>query len=586
MTRPLHSLRRARLLPLAVAAGLALSTAAVTTATGGAAQSAVPVTGVCDAAYPVADLAKGDAVDGLTVTSGTTPEPFSGEYLGTLTDGIAPGVDMVLVRLTSAEIDRVGGIWQGMSGSPVYASDGRLIGAVAYGLSYGPSPVAGVTPYADMDDYLGAGAPPLRVPVGSAMARTIAAGSDVSAAQATEGFRQLPMPLGVSGLSGRRIAQAAEASTGHHSYLPKDGYAVGRSTGGNAAGPESIVAGGNMAASLSYGDVTQAGVGTATSVCAGRVVGFGHPMAFLGETTEGLHPADALFIQEDSLGSPFKVANISGPAGTVSDDHLTGITGSFGDAPDSTEISSTVRYRDRARTGTSYAEVAEVNAGTTFFELVANHDRVLDGIVDGSEVLSWTIQGTDPAGAPFSLAFTDRFTSRDLAFETSFDLADLVYALSNIQGIDIASVHADSQADDDSSTYRLSGLQQHRAGEWTRVDRTSPIIGRAGRKVSLRTVLTSAGGTRYEPFGLTVPARAIRRGQVYVTGGDYSYSDYYDIDSLAKAKRVLSHQVRNDELQIEAFFGASNEHGIRRSKVDGPLDKVIDGFVRAPVQVK
>ena len=69
--------------------------------------------------------------------------------------------------------------------------------------------------------------------------------------------------------------------------------------GDAAAGPETIVAGGNLAASVSYGDITQAGVGTATSVCNGKVVGFGHPMAFLGKTTLTMHPADALYIQED-----------------------------------------------------------------------------------------------------------------------------------------------------------------------------------------------------------------------------------------------------------------------------------------------
>ena len=38
---------------------------------------------------------------------------------------------------------------------PVYGPDGELIGAVAYGLSFGPSPVAGVTPFVDMASYLG-----------------------------------------------------------------------------------------------------------------------------------------------------------------------------------------------------------------------------------------------------------------------------------------------------------------------------------------------------------------------------------------------------------------------------------------------
>ena len=105
-----------------------------------------------------------------------------------------------------------------------------------------------------------------------------------------------------------------------------------------------MVAGGNLAASLSYGDVTQAGVGTATRVCDGRVVGFGHPMTFLGRTSLSLHPADALYIQKESLGAPFKVANLGAPVGTITDDHLTGITGTFGALPGTTPVRSTVSY--------------------------------------------------------------------------------------------------------------------------------------------------------------------------------------------------------------------------------------------------
>ena len=67
--------------------------------------------------------------------------------LGVLKDGVLPGIDMVMARLDSPTIQQVGGIWQGMSGSPVYAADGRLIGAVAYGFSFGASPVAGITPF-------------------------------------------------------------------------------------------------------------------------------------------------------------------------------------------------------------------------------------------------------------------------------------------------------------------------------------------------------------------------------------------------------------------------------------------------------
>ncbi len=62
---------------------------------------------------------------------------------------------MIMVELESPALERAGGIWQGMSGSPVYV-DGQLLGAVAYGLSWGPSPIAGVTPFSEMDDYLAA----------------------------------------------------------------------------------------------------------------------------------------------------------------------------------------------------------------------------------------------------------------------------------------------------------------------------------------------------------------------------------------------------------------------------------------------
>lgn len=87
---------------------------------------------------------------GLTVEKGTVPDPFTATVLGVVENGIAPDLDLIIVDTDSPAIQRAGGIWAGMSGSPVYAQDGRLIGAVAYGLSAGPSPIAGVTPAEDM----------------------------------------------------------------------------------------------------------------------------------------------------------------------------------------------------------------------------------------------------------------------------------------------------------------------------------------------------------------------------------------------------------------------------------------------------
>ena len=65
-------------------------------------------------------------------------------------------------------------------------------------------------------------------------------------------------------------------------------------------------------------------------------------MTFLGRTSLSLHPADALYIQKESLGAPFKVANLGAPVGTITDDHLTGITGTLGAVPGTTPVRSTV----------------------------------------------------------------------------------------------------------------------------------------------------------------------------------------------------------------------------------------------------
>lgn len=587
--------RRARALAaFATVAGLGL---AVTTVTSEAAQSVEPA-GDCAAAYPVGELVEDAPVTGLTVDRGTAPEGFTGELIGVLHDGIAPGLDMVIVRLTSPEIERVGGIWQGMSGSPVYAEDGRLIGAVAYGLAAGGSPVAGVTPFVDMDDYLGT--PARSVPVNRAEASAIARHSDVTAAEASEGFTQLPMPLGVAGVSSRRLSGAL-AHAEDHAYLSTASYSLGRASGADAPGPgpDTIVAGGNIAASLSHGDITMAGVGTATSVCNGRVVGFGHPLGFFGETTMSMHPADALYIQED-LFAPFKVANLGDPVGTITDDHLTGITGSFGALPDYADVTSSVTFGDRSRTGQSKVSVrsSDALANTTLFQIIANHDRVVDGLAKGSETFAWTIQGTDVDGSPFELSFADRYASPyDLTWDVGFELGDIVYALGQIDGVSIDSITADSQFVDDFSTYQISSLQQYRNGDWVTVSKSEPAIARAGHRLMGRVVLTSGEQTKTVPVSFDVPQRAQGlRATLSLVGGNELWAGG-NLTSIAKAQRYLRHLVRNDELRADfgGHYGGGSGgviiegRGLRdfdKSKLLGPLDKVVGGSARVTVIIR
>ena len=581
----------------ALTTGAALSALALVATFAGPTAQAAPPAEDCAASFPVADVAAGSAVTGLTVSSGTTPTGFTGEVLGVLDDGIAPGLDMVIARLSSPEIDRVGGIWAGMSGSPVYAADGRLLGAVAYGLSFGASPVAGITPFEDMDDYLAAAdaAAPDRIRVGDQTAQRIARGADVTVGQARQGFSQLRMPWGVSGVRAGRLADLDKAGA-KRPWVVKNTYALGAAapTRASAAGPESIVAGGNLAASVSYGDLTMAGVGTATSVCRGRVVGFGHPLAFFGSTSLFLHPASAIYVQEESLGAPFKVANVGAPAGTVTDDRLTGITGTFGTLPPSTTVSSTVTYRGRSRTGTSQVPISDYLAEVTYLQVVANHDRVLDGIVKGSELNSWTIRGTNPRGRSFSLQWVDRYRSTDnVSEEGAFELADFVWGLTSLSGVSIQGVEAGSAVTDDTDTWKVTAVQQKRGRAWRTVSLKEPAVVAAGTKLKMRAVLSGQRGSKKRlRVHYRIPKRAsgsVARMQFVGGGAGYDDESYVELTSVRQARRVLAKAVRNDAVAVTfdtSGQGPGSSSSSASTKRLGPTGRVVTGSKQARVRIR
>jgi hypothetical protein len=548
------------------------------------AQSAAPA-GDCKAPYPVAELTDGAPVTGLTVVKGTEPIGFTGTYLGKINGGIAPGIDMLMVEVDFAEdkYDAVG-IWQGMSGSPVYAADGRLMGAVAYGLAWGPSLVAGVTPFENMDDFFG-GTAPARIAVGSAAAGKIAAGSDVTRAQARDGFKQLPMPTAYSGISQQRLRQMKKKGP---DYLHTRGATtMGAAASTSDAGPETLVAGGNLGAAISYGDITAGGVGTVTSVCDGQLIGFGHPMTFQGKTSLGLMPADAVYVQADPVGAGFKVANMGLPAGTISQDRLTGVSGQVGPTPAETDVASTITHGTRSRTGESHSMVPDYNADVTFSHLLANHDAVLSAIQPGTETASYRFAGTDADGRPFGFGFDDRYTSEwDIAFEGVFDAADAVWVLSRMRGVTLDSVEAIAQVTDTTRTWRLSKLEQRKASGWVTLGRRTPAIARAGQALTLRVTLVSGKQTRTVPLAVKVPRTSPRRGFLEVNGGASVWDNaVYRAKTPAELEQAFANRVANDEVQASLRFSRRGPDLIR-TVVSGSQELVVERGKWAEVIVR
>ena len=597
---------RSRLTPTATLrhrrAGAALAATAALALTGlGAAPARSATDPACPEPYPVAALTKGQPVTGLTVSSGTVPEGFSGEVLGVQQNGLMPGLDLVLVRLTSPELERVGGIWNGMSGSPVYAADGRLIGAVSLGLSSGPSTVAGVTPAADMLDLLSSGsagaAAPTRVALPPSLARTIVRDGDATARQVQSGLSPLELPFGIAGLgSEKRLSAVAKR-------LPIDGVRVVRAgtTTSAGAGAAGMVPGGNLAASVSYGDITAAGVGTVTAVCGTQVVGWGHPLNWSGPATLTLHGADALFVQEDPTFAGFKVANIGAPVGTIDQDRIAGIAGFVGATPPTSDVTSHVTSGGRSRTGTTHITFADAFPDIAMSHLLANQDRLFDGIGKGSGRTAWTLSGTREDGSSFTLRRSDVYADPgDISFATAVDLYDALsrLAFNGTEDVSLDHVEVNASLARTFDHYLVKRVRARVGGAWITVDETDTLQLRAGRTQRLRVRLVSpVSGPRTVVLDVPVPRRSAGLfGTLDVYGGNtglFPDEEFFGADPLAGSGtgepsvddvlRSIRTEPHNDQVVADlAFYDEAGDTVLHRTRRTS-TGLVVDGGVTLSV---
>ena len=524
--------------PSRVAAVAAITSALVATAGLGAGPAQSAQTSVCPSPFPVADLVPGAPVTGLTVTKGTDPDSFAGQVVGVLENGIAPGVDMILVDLDSPTVDRVG-IWSGMSGSPVYAANGELIGAVSYSLGLGPSTIAGVTPAADMMKLLDAptGNPPQlreRVRLPQSLRASLAR-FGASATAAGQDLHLLEVPTGVSGLSGSRLAKVKPV-------LRTGDLRVADTPAGPASSEQvGITAGGNLAASLSYGTVTAAAVGTATAVCGSEILGFGHPYTFTGPTTMSLHGARATHIQDDQTLSGFKVANLGKPIGTVDGDRMAGLHAVQGTLPSSTQVSAKSSEAGAEYTADTTVTVPDFMPDFAFLNVLSSQDKVMDRVGKGTAWARWTITGTRKNGAEFSFTRKDLYAdSGDVSAAPAFALAGDVSAIQDNPGevVRIKSVTSESHLYPTYETYVIRKVQARMFGTWIPLSQDEPSPLRAGKTARLKVFLTSREGEPRTLFvRVYVPTHAAGRiGLLDVTGGNdgaESSDEFFDFEDLA-----------------------------------------------------
>jgi hypothetical protein len=513
----------------------------------------------CPAAQPVSGVQTGQHGTGFTVTRGTQPQPFDVEVLGVMPDAVAPGRDLVLVKVADKAggppvIAQGGGIWAGMSGSPVYLGD-KLLGSISYAVSFSTTTIGGVTPAEDVLKLLSrptsgtaarnveASAAPSRVAIPTYLRRQLAVRTG-SAIPAT--MQQVRVSMGVSGLSVKGVARVQQvADRAGLSVLAHPSASARRPAAGKAM--ERPTAGGNFAGVASYGATSLTGVGTTTVVCGNQAVAFGHPFTFLGSTSLGANGATSLAIVNDPLGA-YKMANVGPAYGTLDADRLSGVRAKLGAAPPLIPIRTAIRSSDDGTTSNSRSDATDERYLSTaaLFHVFGAISSGFDHGGPNHAQTSWTITGTRANGKTFTLKRDNRWTDHfDAAMGPSFEVAVAADTMLFNEFEPVRITKVDYGATLSSGFHQETLAQRLVAVNGGALKERDSVTVKPGDKIRVRAVLRPyrSAATRLVDYTLTVPKTA-KKGEplsVDLTAGDAGELDpgQEDGDGMAQLSCLL-----------------------------------------------
>ncbi len=319
------------------------------------------------------ELQPGQTGYGLTVFAGTEPDTFGVTILG-VRPAASVGTDMILVELSGHGLER-SAVAKGMSGSPVYLDDGRLIGAVAFSWPGALRPIAGLTPVAQLEGareravaagpsglepttWAAAGpVVPASALVGPVAPRSVAARLLPAAASReprdraaaagpawpdpiTLGTRLLPTPAAAAPHATARSSPLAPLAMGL--YVVPTGTAASGAVRGraDARAPARLTPGSACAVALVSGDAQLGAMGTVSLVQGDRLVSMAHPFLQLGPVDLPLAAAEVTTIFP-SRDVSFKLGSAGALVGRITHDLQAGLVGELGAVAPTTAVQVT-----------------------------------------------------------------------------------------------------------------------------------------------------------------------------------------------------------------------------------------------------
>jgi hypothetical protein len=283
---------------------------------------------------PLSEIRPGMKGIGKTIFKGSEIEQFDFEVLGIQENALGPGKSIIWTELHNPILTETG-VMQGMSGSPLYI-DGRIIGAVAYGMSYAKKPIAGVTPIQDILKTSEYNTPTISVEISN-----INFNLDEQSTRTLRDTLMAAIGKRLDDLAVRSISPIELIRTNDRSLVQQPSFKrlLGTAQIRPNFQPNTVAPGmfqlreaDAVAIPLIRGDLEYTASGTVTYVNGKDVYMFGHPFYNLGTVNFPLHKAEVI-TPFPSYNTSFKIHATRHMVGTVKQDRLSAVHGVLGEEP-------------------------------------------------------------------------------------------------------------------------------------------------------------------------------------------------------------------------------------------------------------
>lgn len=298
----------------------------------------------------VLQLTSESALELVTVVEGSSKTKLKVRFRGVRDFGY--GFPLYECELIDPSAEALGGIAQGMSGSPV-GPPGRVMGALAYADAFSQAPyrfwATSIDAMKESVDYR---------TFGEVLDESSAPSAPSAVFNST--YTPVKTPIMITGIQPYRIQQLTEQLKGSRfNFVDLYSHIGSAPTGSATDFSHDLAAGDMIGVAIATGDIVNAvGFGTVTQVYEDKFVAFGHPMFSDGKASLPVYRAVVDGIVPN-LQISYKSAELSGnPIGTITKDVIPAIVGELGPVPDMIPVAISYHPANREKPVKKNHEVA------------------------------------------------------------------------------------------------------------------------------------------------------------------------------------------------------------------------------------